>query len=217
MTPLTRGEGGLLREDRSQPPLLVPLSLLGCKVHVEECAARDADAGSACYSGSSCRALEADPSCGGAALRGMVVDESMFAASAMEAGGELALDALRVPQLKEELVARDARRTGQKAALQRRLHALLVQAAIAKRAERDDETMADFEPQAAARTNAAQGEARPDPSEGTSGARPEASDRVRGQPTGKSGRRQSVVADSSDEDCAHTWDQHEPRSQVRRH
>ena len=29
LTPLTRGEDGLLREDRSQPPLLVPLSLLG--------------------------------------------------------------------------------------------------------------------------------------------------------------------------------------------
>eukprot|EP00966_Prymnesium_polylepis_P279771 6463429-Prymnesium_polylepis.1 len=33
--------------------------------------------------------------CGGAVLRGMVVDESRFAASAMEAGGELALDAMR--------------------------------------------------------------------------------------------------------------------------
>jgi hypothetical protein len=150
-------------------------------------------------------------------LRGMVVDESMFAASAMEAGGKLALDAMRVPQLKEELVARDVRRTGQKAALQRRLHALLVQAAIAKRAERDDETMADFEPQAAARPNATQGEARWDPSEGTSGVRPEASDRVGGQPTGKSGRRRCIMSDSSDEDGAHTWDQDQPRSQVRRH
>ena len=53
----------------------------------------------------------------------------------MKAGGELPFEAMKVPQLKEELAARDAKRSGLKAALQRRLHGLLVQAAILSRGE----------------------------------------------------------------------------------
>ena len=45
---------------------------------------------------------------------------------------------MKVPQLREELAARDARRAGTKAVLQRRLHALLVHAAIAQHTERDE-------------------------------------------------------------------------------
>ena len=52
-------------------------------------------------------------------------------------GGAIARgdEAKKLPQLKEELAAREAKRTGLKATLQRRLHALLVQAAIEARAE----------------------------------------------------------------------------------
>ena len=53
---------------------------------------------------------------------------------------------MKLPQLKEELAARGSTRSGLKAALQRRLHGLLVQAAIAQRAEeqeQDDQAEAD--------------------------------------------------------------------------
>ena len=53
----------------------------------------------------------------------------------MKAGGELPFEAMKVPQVKEVLAARDAKRSGLKAALQRRLHGLLVQAAILSRGE----------------------------------------------------------------------------------
>ena len=58
----------------------------------------------------------------------------------MEAGGERAFEEMKLPDLKLELSARDSTRTGLKASLQRRLHGLLVQAAIAAcEAERGDE------------------------------------------------------------------------------
>ena len=63
----------------------------------------------------------------------------MFAASAMIGGGEMALEDMKLVQLREELAARDARRTGAKAALQRRLHALLVRAAILQQDETEGE------------------------------------------------------------------------------
>ena len=50
------------------------------------------------------------------------------------AGGGLPFEAMKLTQLKEELAARGANRSGLKPALQRRLHGLLVQAAIARRA-----------------------------------------------------------------------------------
>ena len=76
-------------------------------------------------------------SCGGAELHTLVdvVERDMFAASTMAAGGDVAFEQMKLPQLKEELAARDAKRAGMKAVLQRRLHALLVHAAIARRAE----------------------------------------------------------------------------------
>ena len=73
----------------------------------------------------------------GAELRTLVVDEEMFAKDMMVGGGTAALAQMKLPQLRE-LAARDARRTGMKATLQRRLHALLVQAAIVRRANADD-------------------------------------------------------------------------------
>ena len=76
----------------------------------------------------------------GAELRTLVVDEveEMFAKDVMVGGGTAALAQMKLPQLREELAARDARQTGMKATLQRRLHALLVQAAIVQRANADD-------------------------------------------------------------------------------
>ena len=54
-------------------------------------------------------------------------------------------EAMKLPQLKEELAARGSSRSGLKANLQRRLHGLLVESAIARRAEaaaEDDEPFA---------------------------------------------------------------------------
>ena len=51
--------------------------------------------------------------------------EEMFAKDVMVGGGTAALAQIKLPQLREELAARDARQTGMKATLQRRLHALL--------------------------------------------------------------------------------------------
>lgn len=67
-----------------------------------------------------------DPSCGGPELRTFVVDEAMFAASVMLVGGDVAFEEMKLPERKEELAARGSVRSGMKAALQRRLHALLV-------------------------------------------------------------------------------------------
>ena len=36
LTLLVEGDGGLLTEDRTKPPMLVPLTLLGCKVEVAD-------------------------------------------------------------------------------------------------------------------------------------------------------------------------------------
>ena len=66
---------------------------------------------------------------------GFDLNEAMFAPAVMLAGGELAFDVMKLPQLKEELASRDSSRSGLKAALQRRLHGLLVQAAIARHVE----------------------------------------------------------------------------------
>ena len=61
----------------------------------------------------------------------------------MAAGGELALEEMKLPQLKEELAAQGAPRVGLKAVLQRRLHGLLVQAAIEARGREEGAKMDD--------------------------------------------------------------------------
>ena len=121
--------GGTWTEDRTRPPMLVPLTLLGCRVTVEELVIGDA------YSGTEYEVAEPRPTHGGPLLRTLVLQEADLAKEAMKAGGELPFEAMKVPQLKEELAARDAKRSGLKAALQRRLHGLLVQAAILSRGE----------------------------------------------------------------------------------
>jgi hypothetical protein len=61
-----------------------------------------------------------------------------FAATEMVAGGEVAFEAMKVEQLKAELAERGSTRSGRKAILQRRLHALLVQDAIERCGENMD-------------------------------------------------------------------------------
>ena len=56
----------------------------------------------------------------------MVVTENMFVATEMVVGGDVAFEAMKVDQLKVELAERGSTRSGRKAILQRRLHALLV-------------------------------------------------------------------------------------------
>ena len=121
--------GGTWTEDRTRPPMLVPLTLLGCRVTVEELVIGDA------YSGTEYEVAEPRLTHGGPLLQTLVLQEADLAKEAMKAGGELPFEAMKVPQLKEELAARDAKRSGLKAALQRCLHGLLVQAAILSRGE----------------------------------------------------------------------------------
>ena len=72
---------------------------------------------------------------GGAMLCGIVLTESMFAAEVIEAGGGVPFESMKVAQLKEELAVRGSMRTGLKMVLQRRLHAMLVQAQIERCAQ----------------------------------------------------------------------------------
>jgi hypothetical protein len=67
----------------------------------------------------------------------------MFASEVMKAGGELDFEAMKLPQLKEELAARGSSRSGLKANLQRRLHGLLVESAIAMAIARRAEAAAE--------------------------------------------------------------------------
>ena len=134
-TPLTWDEAnGILSEDRTRPPLLVPLTLLGCRVEGVELSSGGA------FTGSTYSIGEALAASGGPPLRTLVLNEAVFAPSAMEAGGQLSFEQMKLPQLKEELAARGSKRTGLKAALQRKLHGLLVQAAIAAREEEEGAT-----------------------------------------------------------------------------
>ena len=64
-------------------------------------------------------------------LYSMCLDTSMFEASARMAGGETPFEQMTVAQLKEELTERGERRSGLKHVLQRRLHGLIVQGAVA--------------------------------------------------------------------------------------
>tara|TARA_B110000046_G_scaffold164747_1_gene180583 strand:+ start:551 stop:808 length:258 start_codon:yes stop_codon:yes gene_type:complete len=77
---------------------------------------------------------------GGERLHRMVLSDGMFAASEMAAGGDVDFEAMKVVQLKAELAERGSTRTGLKAVLQRRLHALIVQAARELQASEMDES-----------------------------------------------------------------------------
>ena len=114
----------MLRDDRRVAPQLVPLALLGCKMEATLLTAGGAYVGDAFTLGARVR------SHGGAPLRTRYLDDAAFEAKAMMAGGELPFEEMKLAQLKEELAARGSTRSGLKAVLQRRLHGLLVEAAI---------------------------------------------------------------------------------------
>ena len=126
-------EGNVLCEDRACAPQLVPLGLLGCKVDV----ALLSEGGA--YHGDTYTLGEAVPTCGGEVLQTLHLTDSMFAKEAMLSGGSMAFEQMKMTQLKEELGARGSSRSGLKASLQRRLHGLLVQAAIERRAAEREE------------------------------------------------------------------------------
>ena len=72
----------------------------------------------------------ADVAAGGPALRTMALEPELFEAAAMVVG-EKDLMAMKVTELKEELVARDEPVSGNKAWLRRRLHAAIVREHLA--------------------------------------------------------------------------------------
>ena len=135
LIPLVQEADGTLREDLiSRPPELLPLALLGCKVAVEPIIAGD------CRTGATFRMGAPIEGHGGPRLHGMVLSDNMFAAAEMVAGGDVDFEAMKVAQLKAELAERGSTRTGLKAVLQRRLHALIVQAARERQASEMDES-----------------------------------------------------------------------------
>ena len=71
----------------------------------------------------------------------MYLDDAAFEAKAMMAGGEVPFEEMKLAQLKEELAARGSTRSGLKAVLQRRLHGLLVEAAIGAHRKRVRESV----------------------------------------------------------------------------
>ena len=152
------------------------------------------------YSGATCKILAEERSCGGAELHTLVVERDMIAASTMAAGGDVAFEQMKLPQLKEELAAREAKRAGMKAVLQRRLHALLVHAAIARRAE----AQADWPGGSEAGADE-EGSDADEEQEGSdaSGAESLSAPEVVQQRGKKRRVGRPVVADSSDEEHAH--------------
>ena len=91
------------------------------------------------YHGDTYTLGEAVPTCGGEVLQTLHLTDSMFAKEAMLSGGSMAFEQMKMTQLNEELGARGSSRSGLKASLQRRLHGLLVQAAIERRAAEREE------------------------------------------------------------------------------
>lgn len=128
--PLVRDDAGRLRADRSRSPYVVLLTWLGCRVEVREFTCTRLR----CMSQDVFELLCLQPTCGGEPLFQMALDRGMFAADVM-LGEAVAFEEMKVRELKGELMARGASRTGVKGSLQARLHALIVQGAL--RARRD--------------------------------------------------------------------------------
>ena len=125
---------GLLREDRSRPPYIVPLAWLGCQVEVREFACSRWR----CMSEDVFELVRLEPTCGGEPLCQVVLSDDMFAADAM-LGEAVSFEEMKVRALKEELAELGASRTGAKHVLQQRLHTLIVQEAARRVRVRADE------------------------------------------------------------------------------
>ena len=79
----------------------------------------------------------ADQAAGGPQLRATVLTEELFAAAAMVAMQKDLME-MKVTELKEELEAREEAKSGNKAWLQRRLHAAIVRAHVESRDDDDE-------------------------------------------------------------------------------
>ena len=103
---------------RRAAPLLVPLASLGRRVQMEE------------ESAGQFRVARVDDDAGGPALRACAISEEMFSAEQMEGPVRKDLMAMKVGELKDELEARGAPRSGpNKMALRVRLRALMIRSA----------------------------------------------------------------------------------------
>ena len=124
LLPLVRDAAGRLCEDRSRPPSMVPLAMLGCQVELQDLVCSRWR----CTSEDVFELVQLEPTCGGAPLCQVVLSDDMFEADAMVEEA-VALEEMKVKQLEAELAARGAARAGAKEKLQQRLHALIVQEA----------------------------------------------------------------------------------------
>ena len=112
-----------MTDDVSAGVRLVPLLELGRKVELSEYTGRWASG--ARRSVYTCEGV--DDAAGGPALEPFTLQREWFEAEAMEAVS-VDLDRMKVTELAEELEARGATRIGRKAALQRRLRAVIIAA-----------------------------------------------------------------------------------------
>jgi hypothetical protein len=117
LLPLVRDVAGRLREDRSTPPYTVPLAWLGCRAELLEFACSRWR----CMSEDVLELVRLEPMSGGEPLCQVAVSDNMFAADAM-VGDAVDFEEMKVKELKDELLARGASRTGAKGVLQQRLH-----------------------------------------------------------------------------------------------
>ena len=124
-------------DDETSPSVhLVPLLELGRKVELSEYTGQWARGASGpVYT---CEGV--DDAVGGAALEPFTLQREWFEAEAMEAVS-VDLDRMKVTELAEELEARGAPRTGRKAALQRRLRAVII--AAQREADGEEEEFGD--------------------------------------------------------------------------
>ena len=139
LLPLVRDGDDRLQEDRSRPPYVVPLAWLGCQVEVLPFACSRWR----CMPADVFELVRLEPACGGEPLCNVVLDDEMFAADAMMAEA-VAFEEMKVRELKEELMARGASRTGVKGTLQQRLHTLIVQEAAERARARAAPDGTDF-------------------------------------------------------------------------
>ena len=136
----------------------------------------------------------------------------MFAAERMEAMPQVAFEEMKVKELQAELAAHDVSKGGRKAALQHRLHALIVQAEVRKRAAEAAEL---DEEGGEGGTNGEAGANRCADSSGSAGQQAGAGTEAQEQASGEVGSAGSGEAAIGDQ----WWDEHTaqpPRKEVRK-
>ena len=124
--PLVRGSAWYFLDDLQQRPRLVPVVCLGCAVRTT------VRTPGTCAAAGEYEVGEVLPNRGGPRLEPLKLTASLFGARVMVTEGAASLEGMRVKGLKHELKARGESRGGTKHVLQRRLHGLLVRAAIVR-------------------------------------------------------------------------------------